>query len=81
MSDEPVKPTGLGDLVKRILDGGGVTRCKAFVLASRMLGMGKNSTCPERIKTLNRDFPLASAPRRVKVRRPLIRTNSAPEKQ
>ena len=73
------KPLGLGDIVKTMVDRLGWKPCVAFKRACEALGMGKNSTCPERIKTLNRDFPVQPKVRRpfdasravAKVRRPV----------
>lgn len=44
---------GLGDKIKELMDKFGFKRCKAFVIACKMLGMGKNSTCQGRQETLN----------------------------
>lgn len=49
----PEEIPGFGDKVKELMDRFGIKRCNAFVMACRMMGMGQNSTCAGRQKTLN----------------------------
>lgn len=53
MMKTPEETPGFGDKVKEFMDRLGVKKCEALVLACKFFGMGENSTCEGRRKTLN----------------------------
>lgn len=65
MSDQTEQIPGLGDKIKELMDRLGISQCKAFVMACRMMGMGQNSTCGGRQKTLNERSAAVARARRL----------------